>query len=185
LLDVCTLLTPEEVEAVLGSPVTVQPAPETGNCSYVAELVEGDTMPVTVALGAGHGEEGKVMMVFSMALFTFFTGGDEAAMEKIERLESALPDMTMQEVVAELVALLESVSFDVTPYDGVGDVAYWLWYEDEYVTVGELIIVQGESWLAVMIFGQSEEDALLTVEALAGTALERLPPAFYVIPPEE
>jgi hypothetical protein len=184
-LDVCTLLTPEEVEAVLGSPVTVQPAPETGNCSYVAEVGEGDTMPVTVALGAGHGEEGKGMMFFGIALLTFLTGADEAAQENLERLESALPDMTMQEVVTELVLVLGSVGFEVAPYHGVGDVAYWLWYEDEYVSVGDLIVVRDESWLAVMVVGQPEDEALVTVETLVGPALGRLPPAFLLMPPEE
>jgi len=184
-LDVCTLLTPEEVEAVLGSPVTVQPAPETGNCSYVAELGESDTMPVTVALGAGHGEEGKAIMVFSIALLTFFTGGGEAAQEQLERLESDMPDMTMQEMVAELVSVLESVGFEIAPYEGVGDAAYWLWYENEYVSIGELIVVRGESWLSVAVVGQPEDEALLTVETLVGPALERLPPAFLVLPPEE
>ncbi|MBN1975758.1 MAG: hypothetical protein JW918_00010 [Anaerolineae bacterium] len=185
LLDVCTLLTPEEVEAVLRSPVTVLPAPETGNCSYVAELGEGDMMPVTVALGAGHGEEGKAIMLVSVAILTFFTGGSEAAQENFERLESALPDMTMQEVVAELVLVLESVGFEVIPYEGVGDAAYWLWFEQEGVSIGELIIVRGESWLTIAVVGQPEDEALQTVEALAGTALERLPPAFFVLPPEE
>jgi hypothetical protein len=185
LLDVCTLLTPEEVEAALGSPVTVQPSPETGNCSYVAELGEGYVMPVTVALGAGHGEEGKAIMVFSIALLTFFTGGGEAAQEQLERLESDLPDMTMQEMVAELVSVLESVGFEIAPYEGVGDVAYWLWYENEYMSIGELIVVRGESWLSIAVVGQPEDEALLTVEALVGPALERLPPAFFVLPPEE
>jgi hypothetical protein len=185
LLDVCSLLTAEEVEAALGSPVTVQPAPETGNCSYVAELGEGDMMPVTVALGAGHGEEGKVIILVGVALLTFFTGGDEAAMENFERLESALPDMTMQDVVAELVLVLESVGFEIIPYEGVGDAAYWLWFEQEGVSIGELIVVRGEAWLSVAVVGQPEDEALLTIEALAGPALERLPPAFLVLPPDE
>jgi hypothetical protein len=142
-------------------------------------------MPVTVALGAGHGEEGKAIMVFSIAILTFFTGGDEAAEAELERLQSSLPDMTVEEVVFEAVTALESVGYEVAPYEGVGDAAYWLWYEDEYVGIGELLVVQGESWLALMVIGQPEDEALLTAEALAGTALERLPPAFYVLPPEE
>jgi hypothetical protein len=184
LLDVCSLLTAEEVEAALGSPVTVQPAPETGNCSYVAESSAGE-MPVTVALGAGYGEEGKAIIVVGVALLTFFTGGSEAAQESFERLESDLPDMTMQDVVAELVLVLESVGFEITPYDGVGDAAYWLWYEQEGVSIGELIVVRGEAWLSLAVVGQPEDEALATVEALAGTALERLPPAFSVLPAEE
>ncbi len=183
-LDVCTLLTAEEVEAALGSPVTVQPAPETGNCSYVAESGAGG-MPATVALGAGHGEEGKAIMVVSVAILTFFTGGSETAQEDFERLQSALPDMTMQDVVNELVLVLESVGFEITPYEGVGDAAHWLWYAQEGVSVGELIVVQGESWLTVAVVGQPEDAALVTIEALTGTALERLPPAFSVLPAGE
>lgn len=183
-LDLCTLLTPEEVEAVLGTPVTVQPSPETGNCSYVAELGEGDIMPVSVALSAGHGEEGKGLMAFGIALLMFFTGG-EGSEEEIERLLESLPDMTVQEVVAEGVAALESVGYEVTPYDGIGDEAYWLWYEEEYLSIGELIIVQGESWLAVIVVGLPEDEALLAAGTLAGPALERLPPAFLVLPHEE
>jgi hypothetical protein len=180
-LDVCSLLTAEEVEAALGSPVTVQPAPETGNCSYVAESSAGE-MPVTVALGAGHGAEGKGIIIMSVALLTFFTGGSEAAQESFERLESDLPDMTMQDVVAELVLVLESVGFEITPYDGIGDAAYWMWYEQEGMSIGELIVVRGESWLTVAVVGQPEDEALLTIEALAGTALDRLPPVFLVLP---
>jgi hypothetical protein len=183
-LDVCTLLTSEEVEAAISSPVTVQPAPETGNCTYAAEAAAGD-MPVSVSLGAGHGEEGKAIMVVSLAILTFFTGGSEAAQEDFERLQSQLPDMTMQDVVAELVLTLESVGFEIIPYDGVGDLAYWLWYEQEGVSIGELIVVQGESWLTVAVVGQPQDAALLTVEALAGPAVERLPPVFSVLPAEE
>jgi hypothetical protein len=184
LLDVCTLLTPDEVEAALGSPVTVQPAPETGNCSYVAESSAGE-MPATVALGAGHGEEGKAIIVVGVAILTFFTGGSEAAQADFERLQSDLPDMTMQDVVTELAHTLESVGFEITPYEGVGDLAYWLWYEGEGVSIGELIIVQGESWLTVAVVGQPQDAALATIDALAGTALERLPPAFSVLPAGE
>jgi hypothetical protein len=183
-LDVCTLLTPEEVEAALGSPVTVQPAPETGNCSYTAESGEG-VMPVSVALGAGYGEEGKAIMVVSVAILAFFTGGSEAAQEDFERLQNELPDMTMQDVVAELVRTLESVGFGITPYDDVGDLAYWLWYEQAGMSVGELIVVQDDAWLTVAVVGQAQDLALLTIEALAGTALERLPPAFSVLPADE
>lgn len=184
LLDVCTLLTPEEVEAALGGPVTVQPAPETGNCTYAAEPSEGG-MPASVALGAGYGEEGKAIIVVSVAILTFFTGGSEAAQEDFERLQSELPDMTMQDVVAELVLTLESVGFEITPYDGVGDAAYWLWYAQEGVSVGELIVVQDDAWLTVAVVGQPEDAALLTIEALAGVALDRLPPAFSVLPADE
>jgi hypothetical protein len=184
LLDVCALLTAEEIEAALGSPVTVQPAPETGNCSYVAESGAGG-MPATVALGAGYGEEGKAIIVVSVAILTFFTGGGEAAQEDFERLESALPDMTMQDAVSELVLVLESVGFEITPYEGIGDAAHWLWYEQESVSIGELIIVQGDAWLTVAVVGQSEDAALVTIEALASPALERLPPAFSVLPAGE
>lgn len=183
-LDVCTLLPPEEVEAALGSSVTVQPAPETGNCTYAAESSGGD-LPVSVALGAGYGEEGKAIIVVSVAILTFFTGGSEAAQEDFERLQSELPDMTMQDVVAELVLVLESVGFEVTPYEGIGDAAHWMWYEQEGVSIGELAIVRGDAWLTVAVVGQPEDAALLTIEALAGTALERLPPAFSVLPADE
>jgi hypothetical protein len=183
-LDVCTLLTPEEVEAALGSPVTVQPAPETGNCTYATES-GGSDLPVSVALGAGYGEEGKAIIVVSVAILTFFTGGSEAAQEDFERLQSGLPDMTMQDVVTELVLTLESVGFEIVPYAAAGDVAYWLWYEQEGVSIGELIVVQGDAWLTVAVVGQPEDAALLTIEALAGTALERLPPAFSVLPADE
>jgi hypothetical protein len=183
-LDVCTLLTPEEVEAALGSPVTVQPAPETGNCSYTADSGESD-VPVSVALGAGYGEEGKAIMVVSVAILAFFTGGSEVAQEDFERLQSQLPDMTMQDVVTELIDTLESVGFEIIPYDGIGDLAYWLWYEQEGVSVGELIAVRDDAWLTVAVVGQPQDVALLTIGALAGTALERLPPAFSVLPADE
>jgi hypothetical protein len=68
-------------------------------------------MPATVALGADYGEEGKAIMVVSVAILIFFTRVGEAAQKDFERLESALPDMTMQDAVSELVLVLELVGF--------------------------------------------------------------------------
>ncbi len=179
-LDECSLLTPEEVEATLGSPVTAQPALGTG-CSYTAEPGEDD-MPVSITLSACHGEEGKLLQVTGISMIILFTGGSEAAEEELERLKSNLPDMTMQEmIVTEINPILESIGFEITPYDGIGDSAFWLWFEDEHTTIGELLVVQGESCLTVAVINQPEDAALVTAEPLVKVALDRLPPVFSVL----
>jgi hypothetical protein len=53
------------------------------------------------------------------------------------------------------------------------------------VSIGELIVVQDDAWLTVAVVGQPEDAALVTIEALAGPALERLPLAFSVLPAGE
>jgi len=138
---------------------------------------------VTVATGAGHGEEGKAIILVSIAMPTFFTAGSEASEADFGQLQRNVPDMTVEEVVAELSPILESVGFETAPYDGIGDPAYWMWYEQQDTSVGELLIVQGESWLMVMVLNQPADTALSTIlEPLAKAALERLPPAFLVLP---
>jgi hypothetical protein len=175
-------LTPEEVEAALGSPVTVQPNLEMGSCSYVAEPGD-DGLPVTIGFSASHGEEGKLLQVVGLSIITFFMEGSEVAEEEIERLQNNLLDMTMQEFIeTETNPVLESVGFEITPYEGIGDSAYWLWFGHEEGTIGELLVVQGESCVSVGVVDQPEDAAMLIAEPLVKTALERLPPAFSVLP---
>ncbi len=182
-LDLCTLLTVEEAEAAIGSPVEVQPYQELGNCTYVNQ--PDPTTLTQLIVGASSGEEAKTLMSTGVGLAVAMTG-DEAGMATLQEIEANIDDLSVKEMLDLLLEFFENFGSDVTPLPDLADGGFWLWHNDigGGLTFGEILMVRGDAYINIGLIGMEEETAFDAAQSIAPVVLERLPPAFTIIPEE-
>ncbi len=180
LLDLCAVLTPAEVEAVLGGPAQAQPNLDSGVCAY-SPLTPPPGTPRTLTFAAAYDGEAKALLLVGVGVIMAFSG-DPAAQQTFEALNEQLPQLTLSALLAQALPYYERVGYTVTPEPGVGSEAYWLWYES--ASLGQVLALQGESYAAVTLTGLPEAEARAAARELTLAALGRLPAAFTVLPGE-
>ncbi len=178
LLDLCSLITAEEAEEILGGTVEAQSDQGTGGCTY---LLQSDDPYVVkqLSVGAAQGEEAKM----SMAIGVFIAAGlsqNEELSTIAETLNEDPATMSLQEVLTLVVQGLELVGFEVTPEPGLGEDAHWLWWED-ISPIGEVMVVQGDNYVWLMLQGLEQDAAHELAAALVERVLGALPPTFRVL----
>ncbi len=177
-LDLCTLITQAEAEAVLGGTVEVVPYPEMGNCTY--NLQTGDPYQQQMLyVGAAQGDEGKELLMMGIGALVLFSQND-AIRNQFETLGGQLATMSLKELVEQLPPLYEAIGYEVSDQSGLGDLAFWSWNAD--FKIGVLLVVQGDSYANISLIGLEQDIALGQAKALMPTVLDRLPPAFTVLP---
>ncbi len=182
LLDICSLVTAEEAAAVLGGPVDVQSQQEMGGCSYSLQTTDPTALK-HLTFSAAQGEEAKELTLLGLGLLVSLSGDQEAVTAAME-LSAQLPELTLEELMAQLAQILIGVGIETTPHADLGDAAYWVTYSNEYLTQGTLIVVRDDIYVSISRVGGELDTALDQLAPMAETALDRLPPAFYVIPKE-
>jgi len=178
-LDPCTLLTEEEVGAVLGGPVEMQPPMGTGGCIYVLQSEDPSVM-VQLALSAAQGNEAKAFTVLSMGFLAGFSG-DPNIQAKFEDVNSQIPDLTLLETVTRLAELFRGTGVDLIEADGPGEHAIWLVYANEFYSQGMLILVRGDEYVSITQIGGDMAAAFEKLGSLGGTVFDRLPESFYMV----
>jgi hypothetical protein len=178
-LDPCTLLTEDEVAAVLGGPVTVQPALGTGGCVYMLQSDDPSAL-VQLALSAAQGNEAKALTVLSLGLLAGFSG-DPEIQAGFEAVNSELPDLSLLEVVSRMGELFRDTGVNLTQADGPGESATWLVYEDEFYAQGTLILVRGEEYVSLTQIGGDMAAAFDALGDLGWMVFDRLPESFYLL----
>lgn len=178
-LDPCSLLTEEEVGAVLGGPVQNQPSMGTGGCVFLLQSEDPSVM-VQLALSAAQGNEAKAFTVLSLGLLAGFSG-DPEIQAGFEEVNSQLPDLTLMETVSRMAELFRGTGVSMTEADGPGEHATWLVYEDEFYSQGTLILVRGEEYVSMTQIGGDMVVAFEQLGSLGGTIFDRLPESFYIL----
>jgi hypothetical protein len=178
-LDPCSLLTEEEVGAVLGGPVQIQPSMGTGGCVYLLQSEDPSVM-VQLALSAAQGNEAKAFTVLSLGMLAGFSG-DPEMQAGFEEVNSQIPDLTLLETVSRLAELFQGTGVNLIEADGPGEHATWMVYEDEYYSQGTLILVRGEEYVSVTQIGGDMAVAFEQLGNLGGTVFDRLPESFYML----
>jgi YVTN family beta-propeller protein len=178
-LEPCALLMADEVSAILGGPVDMQPAPGTGGCLYMLQS-DDPAMMTQLVLSAAQGNEAKALTLLSLGMLAGFSG-DPGMMGEFEALNEQLPELTLAEVVSRMGALFQGTPVQVTEAAGPGESALWLLYEDDFFSQGTLLLVRGEEYVSLTMIGGEMESAPDRLSPLGAAAFERLPPDFYVL----
>ena len=173
-LDLCTLLTEDEVGQVLGVTVTASDEMGFANCSYTSS---DPSMPYSVSVSSAQGIEAKELNLVGIQLLLAFAA-DADALESMSQLVENAQAMSVWEVVEGVIQFQDDLGADVSPVADLGDQAWWIW--TEMGAYGTLMWVEGETYLSFNMMGMEEPDAREFAIALAPPAKDRLPIAFTV-----
>ena len=173
LLDLCTLLTTDEVAQALGEAVELQAGLQTGACTFGAT---SGAQPKSVAVSAAQGNQARDLVQMAASLGLLFGGSPEA--EAIAQdLQDNAGSMPLEEVVAKASSLLAPLGYTYTPVEGPPGATTWGWNP---MGAGSLQQVLGETYVAVSVVGMDEAGARSLAEGLLMITSARLPAAFTI-----
>jgi len=181
-LDPCSLLSDQEVGAMLGGAVQAQPAMGTGGCTYMLPSDDPSQM-VQVVLSAAQGDEAKAFTALSMGLLAGFSG-DPEMQAKFEAVNIQLPDLTLMDTVTRLAELFQGSGVELVEADGPDGHVVWLVYSIATYSQGTLILVRDDTYVSLTQIGGDMGGAFDKLGELGNTAFDRLPAAFYVMDEE-
>jgi hypothetical protein len=174
LIDLCTLPTAEEVQAVVGAaPSQTTWTPASQLCAITA--ANGKVLMVQ----AGHSADGKDIFLAGLQSLAGLTT-DPAMVALAAQIQQDAPNLQLHEMVEKALPIYQSVGYETAVVPGVSDFTYWFWAPKHQV--GEITVGRaGVAWLALYTIGiedQAASRSLLT--PLAVTLLQRLPDQFQV-----
>ena len=173
-LDLCSLLTEEEVGQVLGVEVTASDEMGFANCSYTSA---DPSIPYSVSVSSAQGIEAKELNLVGVQLLLAFAV-DAEALEPINQLVENAEDMTVWEVVDGVINFQEGMGAIISPVTELGEQAKWIW--NPIGSYGTLMWVESETYISFNMMGMEEPSAREFAIALAPLAEGRLPGAFTV-----
>jgi YVTN family beta-propeller protein len=172
LLDLCTLLSADEVAQALGEPVEPQAGLQTGACTFAASGAQ----PKSVAVSAAQGDQARDLVQRAASLGLLF-GGSPEAQAIAKDLQDNASSLPLEEVVSKANSLLEPLDYTYAPVQGAPGTTSWGWNP---MGSGSLQQVLGETYIAVSVVGMDEVGARSVAEELLSTASARLPAAFTI-----
>ena len=172
-LDLCSLLTVEEVAEYLPGEVTSTDELGMGACTYSGS--GGETF-ITLSVSAAQGDEAKALMLAGLQIAVMF-GGDEDTLAAGQALMEEMDSLSLWEVISDAYAILGELGYEVEPAPSFGETALWGWSEP---MVSTLILVEGDTYLAMNLVGLEQDEARAASSLLAPLAFSRLPAAFTV-----
>lgn len=173
-LDLCELLTPEEVTQALGEAVGVQPGLQSGACSFATTA---GAQPKSIAISAAQGDQARELVQVAASLGLLFAGSPESQ-QIAQDLKDNAARMPLDEVVAKAGSLLTPLGYTFTQVEGsAGATTTWGWNP---LGSASLQQVTGETYLAVSVTGADEATARRVSEPLLRQAAARLPAAFTI-----
>jgi YVTN family beta-propeller protein len=172
-LDLCTLLTDEEVQQAVGAAVESSSDMGVANCTYSAV---GSDVPLSVGVSAAQGIEAKTLNMVGIQLILLFAS-DPSAFESLNELNENAESMSVWEVIEATIQFQDDLGAEVSPVEELGAQARWIWNPTGY---GTLMIVEDQTYLSFTMTGFEPEAGRQTAIALAPLAKDRLPVAFTV-----
>jgi hypothetical protein len=173
-LDLCSLLTEEEVAKVLTVEMTASDEMGFANCSYTSA---DPTLPYSVSVSSAQGIEAKELNLVGVQLLLAFAA-DADALEPINQLVENAEDLSVWEIVDGVINFQEGMGAIISPVTELGERAKWIW--NPMVGYGTLMWVEGETYLSFNMMGMEEISAREFAIILAPMAQGRLPQAFTV-----
>jgi hypothetical protein len=172
-VDVCALVSPEEVQQILGQQVAPQFYAPYISCDYMVSISQG--MSITV----GKGDAAKSAFILVMEDLVKVTGNGEVAVQTLEQLKQEQSALTLQQLFEEAFPLYESVGYTVTKQDDPGETAYFMWWEQ--YKFGQVVAFRDENtWLLIGTRPLDPATAQTTMTGLVTNALGKLPEAFTI-----
>jgi YVTN family beta-propeller protein len=172
-LDLCSLLTVQQVEETVGSAVSASTDQGIANCTYSSS---DGMQPISLSVSAAQGEDAKTLTLAGLQIVLLF-GGDEATLQAFQSLAENAETLSVWEVVQGTFEIFEGFGYQIEPASTFGEQALWGWSEPG---IGTLVIVEGETYLSFNITGLEHAEARRAAENLAPSALEALPERFSV-----
>jgi hypothetical protein len=175
-VDLCTLATPAEVEAVLGGPATRTVFSEGGQ-DCILSLDETHLLIVQ----AGHDADGKTLHVGGMQAQRGNVT-DPAALQVLADIEAQQATLTLPQLVEKAVPFWRAAGFSAEPLPGVGDWGYWFYGSQAgFGNLAEIGTGRASgAWLGVYTIATDEAAARAMLVPLAVTLLSRLPDDFTI-----
>jgi YVTN family beta-propeller protein len=172
-LDLCTLLTHEEVQQSMGAAVESSSDMGVANCTY---STIGTDLPQSVSVSSAQGMEAKTLNLVGVQLILAFAP-DQSALGALTELVDNAENLSVWEIVQGTIAFQEDLGSQVSPVEELGSQALWLWNPAAY---GTLMIVEGDTYLSFNVFGYEMEEARRIAVDLAPIAQGRIPSSFTV-----
>jgi YVTN family beta-propeller protein len=173
LLDLCTLLTTDEVAQALGEAVELQAGLQTGACTYGTPSA---AQPTSVGVSAAQGDQARDLVQMAASLGLLF-GGNPEAQALAQDLQDNAGSMPLEQVVTKANSLLAPLGYVYAPVDGAPGMTTWGWNP---MGAGSMQQVLGETYLAISVTGLDEAEARSVAEGLMRIASARLPAAFTI-----
>jgi hypothetical protein len=175
-LDLCSLVTNAEVEAILGEPASA-PNPVNGGCSFT-NVKDG---LYAVSVGAAQGVD-TIGIMQGQAMLLGFAGAplDETRMGKLKMLADV---MDYKGFFAELVAAAKGSSIIQARLieSGGNDLVYWAWITAQSRRQGAFVAVRGSTLVNINLVvtdTRTEENMLAASTGLVEEIYKRLPSKF-------
>lgn len=171
-LNTCNLLTPEDVQMVLGETPGGTYDPYFATCSYTAA---GGQQLIVVAY-QGEIARARTNEGMQLALQYF---GNPTAQQLYDNVEPQLGAMTITEMVKAFAAVDEALGREVTPHPELGDASYLVWIGGRSLQLG---VVRGETMTSVVTMNMDRAAAEPAIMLLTETVWSRLPARFTPAP---
>lgn len=171
-LDLCSLLTVEEVGGVIGESVESSTDSGMANCAYTTT-----DMSATVGVSSAQGDEAKTLNLVGVQLILAFAG-DAAVFESLNELMTNAEDLTVSEVIDATIQFQADIGAEVSSVDEFGSQAHWIW--NPAGQYGTLMLVDGDTYLSFSMLGFEPDTGLQIATELVPLAKARLPEAFTV-----
>jgi hypothetical protein len=171
-LNVCDLLTPEEVQSVLGEAPSGKYDPYNATCHYTA----GSGRQLIVVAYQGELARARANEGMQLALQYF---GNPTAQQLYDGLVPQLPAMTLAQMAEAFSAVEQALGREVTPYPELGDASYLVWIQGRSAQLG---VVRGETATSVVTMDVDRANAEPALISLTEAVWSRLPERFTPAP---
>ena len=175
-LDVCSLLSQDEVVSILGGPLEDPGGTGTGSCSYRSGTL-------LVAIVATQGEEAKDTVLGGPAIIAFLLSEDSDEAKLLEQLRVDAPGLSVGELFRRSLPIYEETPLRFQPLPELGDEVYWSWGSmdpEGSINYGTLVRIDGDTYLSCLVLAPDENIARQAAERMTTLAAERLPARFSV-----
>lgn len=180
-LQPCSLVTKEEVEAILGEPATA-PNVISGGCAF------NNAKDSLYAVSVGAAQAGQADGILQGQAMLLGFAGAQLDQAKMAQLKSFSDAQDFKGFFTELVATAQGLTAIKAQLveDGVSDVVYWAWLMSESRRQGAYVAVRGKTLVNVNVVvadSKSEQSMLEASQSLAGKIFDRLPAEFSLAMP--
>jgi hypothetical protein len=166
-LDPCSLLTKDQIEAVLGMTLMGEPAQQLMSCSYT-----GETFSMTIT--AAQDEDAKDTILMSLDLLLMFLPVDDAV-QQYDEMESLMATLSVSDMVQRSLPIFEAAGFVFQPLSEPGGETYWGWSD---FGGGMLIHVDGSTLVNLTMIGMDGQTAREQATSVLPMVIAGLPDRF-------
>ena len=170
-LDVCSLLSQEEAESMLGGPLEDPGVTMTGTCVYQSGNLQ-------LSIAAAQGEEAKELILVGPIMIAFLLGEDSEEAKLLEQLKANVSNLSVEELYQQSLAIYKASTLSFQPVPELGAGVYWSW---DPSGLGTLVRIDGDNYVSSVAFTPDEGSSRELAENALSIVAVRLPARFSVM----